>query len=133
MKKNKAFTLVELMVVIVIIGVLAALAIPRFLGATDKAKASEFKPVLKQIFTLEDAYKQEREVYGALNQIGYEVPVGSSRFAYTLAGNGGTTFIASASLRANSIRTFTGTATINELGAGGVSDGLATITTWTGL
>lgn len=86
MKKTKGFTLVELMVVIVIIGILAALAIPRFLGATNKTKASEFKPVMKQIYTLQSAYKQEHDSYssdasGA--QISFDVPSGSSaRFSY---------------------------------------------------
>ncbi len=72
---KKGFTLVELMVVIVIIGILAALAIPRFLGATNKTKATEFKPILKQIFTMQDAYKQERNEYAATAAaIGADLP-----------------------------------------------------------
>lgn len=82
---KKGFTLVELMVVIVIIGILAALAIPRFLGATNKTKATEFKPVLKQLYTLQEAYLQEKSVYSADKAtIGFEDPNASARyFDYT--------------------------------------------------
>ena len=45
-KKSKGFTLIELMVVIVIIGVLAAIAIPKFMDASVKAKVSEIPTVL---------------------------------------------------------------------------------------
>ncbi|MBN1757829.1 MAG: prepilin-type N-terminal cleavage/methylation domain-containing protein [Chitinispirillaceae bacterium] len=46
LRTNKGFTLVELMVVIVIIGVLAALAIPKFTDASTKAKISEIPTVV---------------------------------------------------------------------------------------
>lgn len=73
---KQGFTLVELMVVIVIIGILAALAIPRFLGATNKTKVTEFKAVLKQIYTLETAFRQESPTgsYGSLTAVGWDAP-----------------------------------------------------------
>lgn len=91
MQNKRGFSLVELMVVIVIIGILASLAIPRFMGVTDKAKLSEFKPVLKQAITLYNAYYQEKETFitptgniSAGNQdIGFDLPDGESRFEYS--------------------------------------------------
>jgi prepilin-type N-terminal cleavage/methylation domain-containing protein len=61
---RKGFTLIELMIVVVIIGILAALAIPRFMKATAKAKQSEAKQLLKQIYTMEHAYRQANTTYG---------------------------------------------------------------------
>jgi len=51
--KKQGFTLIELMVVIVIIGVLASLAIPRFSEASDKAKVAEAPRILA---SFESAY-----------------------------------------------------------------------------
>lgn len=63
-RDSKGFTLIELMIVVVIIGILAAMAIPRFMRATTKAKQSEAKQVLKQIYTMQRAYRQQYDTYG---------------------------------------------------------------------
>ena len=85
---RRGFTLIELMIVVVIIGILAALAIPKFIKVTGKAKVSEAKTILKEIFTLEKAYFNEHDAYvafvngAACDAIGFDLPEGTSRFLY---------------------------------------------------
>jgi prepilin-type N-terminal cleavage/methylation domain-containing protein len=62
-RDSKGFTLIELMIVVVIIAILAALAIPRFMKATSKSKQSEAKLILKQIYTMQRAYRQLYDTY----------------------------------------------------------------------
>ena len=70
---ERGFTLVELMIVIVIVGILSAVALPNFLSQTDKAKATEAKTVssayLKQIYA---AYQE-----GGLSAEGSALGTGS--------------------------------------------------------
>ncbi len=73
LKDEQGFSLTELMVVLVIIGILALLAIPRFTNVATKAKATEAKTMLKQVHTLQSSYHFEYDVYSDnLLVIGFE-------------------------------------------------------------
>ena len=80
---RKGFTLVELMVVVAIIGVIMALAIPNFLRFQARAKQSEVKGNLKAAFTCERSYYQEHATYtGCVMKMGF-APERGNRYRYT--------------------------------------------------
>ena len=60
MRKKKAFTLIELMVVILIVGILAAVAIPMMKGRIDAARWTEAKAGMSSISTALRAYAAEK-------------------------------------------------------------------------
>ncbi len=62
-RKHKGFTLIEIMIVVVIIGILAALAIPRFRQAALKSKIDEAKVVLKHIYEAAQSYYSQYGSY----------------------------------------------------------------------
>jgi type IV pilus assembly protein PilA len=83
LQSKKGFTLIELMIVVAIIGILAAIAIPNFLRFQAKSKQSEAKTNLGGIFTAEVAYRAEHDAYADLDVISW-APTGTPRYRYTL-------------------------------------------------
>jgi prepilin-type N-terminal cleavage/methylation domain-containing protein len=55
-KNKKGFTLIELLIVVVIIGILAAIAIPKFANTKEKAYLASMKADLRNLATYEEAY-----------------------------------------------------------------------------
>ncbi len=72
--KKQGFTLIELKVVIVIMGILAAVAVPKLFGLIAKSKASEVGPAAGTYVKLQDAYFSEQNKYGGWGLIGYTAP-----------------------------------------------------------
>lgn len=92
------------MIVVVIIGILMALAIPRFFGASTKAKQSEAKMFLKHIYVFETTYAMENATYGDngisaskgqwFSEIGVFIPI-SAKYTYSIVADS-TAFTATA-------------------------------------
>jgi prepilin-type N-terminal cleavage/methylation domain-containing protein len=99
-RRIKGFTLIELMIVLVIVGILAGIAIPRYMSSTTKAKQTEAKEFLHQIFLLERAYFEESDEYwippngviadknnpDAFLDLGVEI-MPSARYRYSIVGD----------------------------------------------
>jgi type IV pilus assembly protein PilA len=63
------FTLIELLIVVVIIGILAAIAIPKFAATKDKAKLASVKTDVRNTETAEEAYFSDYATYGTFAQL----------------------------------------------------------------
>lgn len=80
-RTRKGFTLIELLIVVVIIGILAAIAIPKFAETKEKAYITAMKSDLKNMVSSAESYFSDNNTY-----VGYVPNPGSSGVALTFAG-----------------------------------------------
>ena len=125
MTNRKGFTLIELLIVVVIIGILAAIAIPKFATTKDKAKLASVKTDIRNYMTAEEAYFSDKATYGdaaALQAAPYS-------FAYS-SGNAATASGGTAAGYNISVQNASISAGINScqvtVGGGGPTDGVIT-------
>ncbi len=82
MRSDRGFTLIELMIVVAIIGILAAIAVPNYLAYQAKARRSEVKANLGAILKSETAFQGESGRYSGFSEIGWGIMGTSQRFTY---------------------------------------------------
>ena len=112
-RNARGFTLIELMIVVAIIGILAAIAIPNFIKFQARSKQSEAKANLKGAFTAQKAYFQEHSSYSNDGlRLGFD-PERGNRYAYDLGsmtGAGATVHAIDTAVQDRSAATLSGTA-----------------------
>jgi len=85
LRNRKGFTLIELMIVVAIIGILAAIAIPNFLAMQLRAKRAELPSNLDGIRTAQKAYHAEWDSFSSASATPSSVP-GRNQVNFTAGG-----------------------------------------------
>ncbi|WP_374043863.1 type IV pilin protein [uncultured Fibrobacter sp.] len=83
---KKGFTLVEIMVVVAITGILAAVAVPKIFGQIVKAKAAEIPIASSNYIKLQEAFVGEGQKIGSWDAIGYTAPGGGKTEVFEYLG-----------------------------------------------
>ena len=87
---RKGFTLIELLIVVVIIGILAAIAIPKFANTKEKAYIASMKSDLRNLVTAEEAYFADSVKYSSSVSCANPTTPGTVAFCATTGNTLGT-------------------------------------------
>jgi len=88
-RSAKGFTLIELLIVVVIIGILAAIAIPKFQGTKEKAYIASMQSDLKTLVTVQEAYFSDYVTYASTTaNLNYIASAGNTITLGAVSGTG---------------------------------------------
>ncbi len=107
MKKKSGFTLIELVVVLVIIGILSIVAVPMYRGYVSRAMAAEGRALLGSVAASEKIYYAEHGGYFVVGNTGFDVTLDVDARMNTYFQ---TYSVACANANASGFQDFTGTA-----------------------
>lgn len=109
---RRGFTLVEILVVVLIIGILAAIAVPRFSGTKERAYIAQMKSDLRNLLTAQEAYHSDQGSYTvATGNLSYATSVGVT-VTMTAGDSTGWSATASHTATARTCGIFIGTAAV---------------------
>ncbi|GGF75334.1 type IV pilin protein [Alteromonas lipolytica] len=111
-KLNQGFTLIEMMIAIVIMGILAAVAVPSYQSQVRESRRGDGQTALMQMHMSQENYRLQNVTYGSANDIA--IPA-SDFYTFTVSNVSATTFTLTATAK-NSQTSDTGctTLTLNQ-------------------
>ncbi len=102
MKSFRGFTLIELMIVIAVVGILAAIAIPSYSSYVIKGRRTDAKAELGKLQMAQEGRRANFSTYGTLAQIGGVTPLPSGYYSIAISTPGGNCSTGAAASSANS-------------------------------
>lgn len=95
-KKVNGFTLIEVMIVVAIVGILAAVAIPSYLDSLRKSRRSDATTSLTRIQLAQETYRLNHATYGNITDLGIGTSSSDGYYTLNITGNNATAYTATA-------------------------------------
>jgi type IV pilus assembly protein PilE len=95
-RHSAGFTLIELLIVLVVVGILAAIAVPAYQSSVQKGRRSDATIAMRAIQLAEEKYRANNSSYGTLAQLSMSSSTDSGYYTLALSGLSGTGYTVTA-------------------------------------
>lgn len=131
MSKNKGFTLIELMIVVAVIGIIAAIALPSYEDYVMRARRADAKTALLNVQLAQEKWRANNTTYGALSDLGISSTSDDGYYGVAVSGATATAYSATATAQGSQAAdTDCGNFSINQDGTQSVSGSLSASACW---